>query len=185
VELHGDPLTEISPDVLVAVDPDFELDGPTVRAINRMSPEKEYEPEWRDLARVLGQPMPYWPFALRDPDLIEHWTPSSVTVQTPAIDRLAVAGTPAQVAEQLRRYDGVLDHVIVYPPSLRLTPQRCDELVDGLITHAAPVSTSVDSRMPWSARSARPMSVSEMRGVPPLPKARPSELGISAPPGNC
>ncbi|HTK65098.1 MAG TPA: LLM class flavin-dependent oxidoreductase [Pseudonocardia sp.] len=54
------------------------------------------------------------------------------------IDRLAVAGTPAQVAQQLRRYDGVLDHVIAYPPSFRLTPERCDELVDALITHAAP-----------------------------------------------
>jgi hypothetical protein len=82
--LRGDLLGEISPDVLVAVDPDFGLDGPTVRAINRVSPEKEYEPQWRDLARVLGQPMPHWPFALRDPDLIERWTPSSVTVQTPA-----------------------------------------------------------------------------------------------------
>jgi len=55
------------------------------------------------------------------------------------IDTFAVAGTPAQVQEQLRRYDGVLDHVIVYPPSFRLSAQRCDELVDGLITHAAPV----------------------------------------------
>jgi probable F420-dependent oxidoreductase len=54
------------------------------------------------------------------------------------IDALAVAGTPKQVAEQLRRYDGVLDHVIVYPPSFRLAPERCDELVDALLTHAAP-----------------------------------------------
>jgi alkanesulfonate monooxygenase SsuD/methylene tetrahydromethanopterin reductase-like flavin-dependent oxidoreductase (luciferase family) len=54
------------------------------------------------------------------------------------IDALAVAGTPKQVAEQLRRYDGVLDHVIVYPPSFRLAPERCDQLVDALLTHAAP-----------------------------------------------
>jgi probable F420-dependent oxidoreductase len=54
------------------------------------------------------------------------------------IDALAVAGTPAQVAERLRRYDGVLDHVIVYPPSFRLSPERCDELVCGLLEHAAP-----------------------------------------------
>jgi probable F420-dependent oxidoreductase len=54
------------------------------------------------------------------------------------IDALAVAGTPAQVTEKLRRYDGVLDHVIVYPPSFRLSAQRCDELVEALLTHAAP-----------------------------------------------
>jgi probable F420-dependent oxidoreductase len=54
------------------------------------------------------------------------------------IDRLAVAGTPAQVAEQLRRYDGALDHVIVYPPSFRLSSARCDELVEQLLVHAAP-----------------------------------------------
>jgi len=54
------------------------------------------------------------------------------------IDALAVAGTPTQVAEQLRRYDGVLDHVIVYPPSFRLTAARCDELVHQLLHHAAP-----------------------------------------------
>jgi alkanesulfonate monooxygenase SsuD/methylene tetrahydromethanopterin reductase-like flavin-dependent oxidoreductase (luciferase family) len=54
------------------------------------------------------------------------------------IDALAVAGTPSQVAEQLRRYNGVLDHVIVYPPSFRLDPERCDELVAGLLAHAAP-----------------------------------------------
>jgi alkanesulfonate monooxygenase SsuD/methylene tetrahydromethanopterin reductase-like flavin-dependent oxidoreductase (luciferase family) len=54
------------------------------------------------------------------------------------IDRLAVAGTPAQVREQLRRYDGALDHVIVYPPSFQLAPERCDELVEELITLAAP-----------------------------------------------
>lgn len=50
------------------------------------------------------------------------------------IDALAVAGTPDQVRHKLRRYDGVLDHVIVYPPSFRLSSQRCDELVEGLIS---------------------------------------------------
>jgi probable F420-dependent oxidoreductase len=54
------------------------------------------------------------------------------------IDNLAVAGTPDQVSEQLRRYDGVLDHVIVYPPSFRLSAQRCGELVEGLLEHTAP-----------------------------------------------
>lgn len=54
------------------------------------------------------------------------------------IDALAVAGTPKQVADQLRRYDEALDHVIVYPPSFQLTEDRCAELIDGLVEHAAP-----------------------------------------------
>jgi alkanesulfonate monooxygenase SsuD/methylene tetrahydromethanopterin reductase-like flavin-dependent oxidoreductase (luciferase family) len=54
------------------------------------------------------------------------------------INQLAVAGTPSQVAEQLSRYAGVLDHVIVYPPSFRLSSGRCDELVQQLLEHAAP-----------------------------------------------
>jgi probable F420-dependent oxidoreductase len=54
------------------------------------------------------------------------------------IDALAVAGTPAQVAEQLHRYDEALDHVVVYPPSFQLTASRCADLIDGLIEHAAP-----------------------------------------------
>lgn len=58
------------------------------------------------------------------------------------IDTLAVAGTPEQVAERLRHYDGVLDHVIVYPPSFRLSARRCAELVDGLLEHAAPEAPS-------------------------------------------
>jgi probable F420-dependent oxidoreductase len=41
------------------------------------------------------------------------------------IDTFTVAGTPAGVREQLRRYDKVLDHVIIYPPSFRMTAQRC------------------------------------------------------------
>lgn len=58
------------------------------------------------------------------------------------IDALAVAGTPAQVADQLARYDGMLDHVIVYPPSFRIDPHRCDELVESLLTHTAPLEVS-------------------------------------------
>jgi probable F420-dependent oxidoreductase len=54
------------------------------------------------------------------------------------IDALAIAGTPAQVRQQLTRFEGVLDHVIVYPPSFRIAPARCDELADLLVEHASP-----------------------------------------------
>lgn len=74
----------VQADVLVNVDPDFGVDGPAVRALNRERPDEQYDVNWRDLARVLGQPMPYWPYPLRDPALIEKWTPGTPTVEAPA-----------------------------------------------------------------------------------------------------
>ncbi len=53
------------------------------------------------------------------------------------VDAMAVAGTPAQVAERLDAAVG-LDHLIVYPPSFQLSAERCAALVDDLLTHAAP-----------------------------------------------
>lgn len=50
------------------------------------------------------------------------------------VDSLAVAGTPRA---GLDRFTGVLDHVIVYPPSFRISPARCDELA-GLLVEYAP-----------------------------------------------
>lgn len=69
--------------VLVNVDPDFGMDGPAVRAINTLDPEQEYGLWWRDLSRVLGQPMPYWPLLLRDPGLILTWRPGQAATQAP------------------------------------------------------------------------------------------------------
>ena len=54
------------------------------------------------------------------------------------IDALAVAGTAADVRAQLRRYDGLLDHAILYTPSFRLTPERVRENALGLIAAVAP-----------------------------------------------
>ena len=56
------------------------------------------------------------------------------------IDRIAVAGTPDQVADGLTRYDGTVDHVIVYPPSFRLSLARCREVSERVLTTAAPPS---------------------------------------------
>jgi probable F420-dependent oxidoreductase len=57
------------------------------------------------------------------------------------VDALAVAGTPDDVRTQLRRYDGVLDHVILYTPSFGLTPERVRESALGLIAACAPAAT--------------------------------------------
>ncbi|WP_037077180.1 LLM class flavin-dependent oxidoreductase [Pseudonocardia spinosispora] len=71
-------------------------------------------------------------FAARDFDAMAKAVPDAM------IDKLAVAGTPSQVADQLSRYDGILDHVIIYPVSFQLTPTRSDTLLTDLLTHAAP-----------------------------------------------
>ena len=49
------------------------------------------------------------------------------------IDALAVAGTPADVCGALRRYEGLLDHIILYTPSFRLSPERVHENALALI----------------------------------------------------
>ena len=54
------------------------------------------------------------------------------------VDELAVAGTPAQVGEQLRRFDGVVDEVVLSPPTFRVTPERVAENLATLVEHCAP-----------------------------------------------
>jgi probable F420-dependent oxidoreductase len=49
------------------------------------------------------------------------------------IDELSVAGTAADVIAGLRRYEGLLDHAILYVPSFRLAPGRVRESALGLI----------------------------------------------------
>jgi probable F420-dependent oxidoreductase len=64
--------------------------------------------------------------AARDPATMAAAVPDAM------VDQLAVAGTTTQVAEQLRRLEDVLDHVIVYPPSFGMTEERCNELASAL-----------------------------------------------------
>ncbi len=59
-------------------------------------------------------------------------------VTEPMVDEFAVAGTPQQVAAALRRFDGVADHVILSPPSFRVTPERVAENLATLVEHCAP-----------------------------------------------
>jgi probable F420-dependent oxidoreductase len=54
------------------------------------------------------------------------------------VDALGVAGTAQDVRDGLRRYDGLLDHAILYAPSFGLTPARVRENVLGLIAAVAP-----------------------------------------------
>ena len=55
------------------------------------------------------------------------------------VDALAVAGTPDDVRAALRRYDGLLDHVILYTPSFRLSPERVRRSALDLIAACSPL----------------------------------------------
>ncbi len=54
------------------------------------------------------------------------------------IDTMGVAGTAAQVRDGLRRYQGVLDHIMVYPPSIALPADRVRENLNALIAECSP-----------------------------------------------
>lgn len=71
-------------------------------------------------------------FAARDFDAMVKHVPDAM------IDTFACAGTPVQVREKLRAFDAVLDHTVVYTPSFRLSPERCNDVLRAVIEHAAP-----------------------------------------------
>lgn len=70
-------------------------------------------------------------FARRDP------AGMVAAVSDRMIDSLAVAGTPQDVRAGLRRYEGLLDHAILYTPSFQLSAERVRESVLGLIDACA------------------------------------------------
>ncbi|MBX8688785.1 luciferase [Mycobacterium vulneris] len=49
------------------------------------------------------------------------------------IDVMGVAGTANDVRDGLRRYEGVLDHIMLYPPSVGIAPQRVQDNLSSLI----------------------------------------------------
>lgn len=54
------------------------------------------------------------------------------------VDAMAVAGTADQVRAGLKRYEGVLDHIMLYSPSVGLAPERIQQNLDSLIRECAP-----------------------------------------------
>jgi alkanesulfonate monooxygenase SsuD/methylene tetrahydromethanopterin reductase-like flavin-dependent oxidoreductase (luciferase family) len=51
----------------------------------------------------------------------------SAAVSDEMLDQIAVAGTPAECRAQMERCDGLLDHALIYPPSLGVRPERVRE----------------------------------------------------------
>jgi probable F420-dependent oxidoreductase len=58
------------------------------------------------------------------------------------VDELAIAGTPRQVRDGLSRFDGVVDHVVLAPPSFRISPARAGEILATLTECCAPGTLS-------------------------------------------
>jgi alkanesulfonate monooxygenase SsuD/methylene tetrahydromethanopterin reductase-like flavin-dependent oxidoreductase (luciferase family) len=55
------------------------------------------------------------------------------------VDEFAVAGTPEQVRAGLRRFDGLVDEVVLSVPSFRIAPERVTEILATLTEHFVPV----------------------------------------------
>lgn len=58
------------------------------------------------------------------------------------IDAMAVAGTAEQVRAGLKRYEGVLDHIMLYSPSIGLPAERIQENLDSFIRECAPAAVA-------------------------------------------
>jgi probable F420-dependent oxidoreductase len=54
------------------------------------------------------------------------------------VDEIALAGTAAEVKERARRYDGLLDHLILYAPSYGVSPERAVENATALVATMGP-----------------------------------------------
>lgn len=67
-------------------------------------------------------------FRARDEDAMR------AAVTDDMVDAMAVCGrTPGEVRDGLRRYDGVLDHAIVYSPTHGLSAERVEENISSLV----------------------------------------------------
>ncbi len=63
------------------------------------------------------------------------------------IDTMGVAGTADQVRDGLRRYEGVLDHIMLYSPSVGIAPERVQENLDSIIRECSPLRSSRSERV--------------------------------------
>ncbi len=92
--VRGRELTRVAPeaDVYVLVGVDWGLRGPALWCWPGQTPDAErVEVGWRDLARVLGRPAPFWPERLQKADLIAAWEPGQEPVRDVGREILATA----------------------------------------------------------------------------------------------
>ena len=61
-----------------------------------------------------------------------------ITLSDAMVDEFSVAGTPADVREKIRRFDGVVDEVVLTVPSFQISEERVAENLALLTEHCAP-----------------------------------------------
>ncbi|MDI3312754.1 MAG: LLM class flavin-dependent oxidoreductase [Mycobacterium sp.] len=76
--------------------------------------------------------------AIRDAFARRDFAAMFDAVSDDMIDTMGVAGTADQVRDGLRRYEGVLDHIMLYAPSIGIPAERVQENLNSLITECAP-----------------------------------------------
>ncbi|QTE01510.1 hypothetical protein [Streptomyces cyanogenus] len=60
---------------VVTVQPDYDLYGPSLEAVDRALPDLQYEPRWSEVAAHVGTQVPWWPSQLRRPEHLTSWRP--------------------------------------------------------------------------------------------------------------
>jgi alkanesulfonate monooxygenase SsuD/methylene tetrahydromethanopterin reductase-like flavin-dependent oxidoreductase (luciferase family) len=76
--------------------------------------------------------------AVRDAFAERDFARMTAAVPDEMVDAMAAAGSAADVQARLEQAAEIFDHVVVYPPSFGLSPERCDELAGALVEHLAP-----------------------------------------------
>lgn len=74
---------------IAIVEGDFGRDGPSVDTFAPHDPEqKRHGLRWAKLSQIIGQPLPYWPYMLRIPELLDAWQPGTPSMLAPTIPEL-------------------------------------------------------------------------------------------------
>ncbi|WP_433464055.1 hypothetical protein [Spirillospora sp. CA-128828] len=88
---HRDQALAELPDAaaFAVVSGQFGIDGPSLDTYTPADLEaKSRGLRWSKLSQIIGQPMPYWPYMLRIPELLEAWRPGALAVLAAAIPDL-------------------------------------------------------------------------------------------------
>jgi probable F420-dependent oxidoreductase len=71
--------------------------------------------------------------AIRTAFAAGDWEAMVAAVSEAMVDAIALAGTPGEVRDRARRYEGLLDHLILYVPSYGISPERAVENAGALV----------------------------------------------------
>jgi probable F420-dependent oxidoreductase len=82
--------------------------------------------------------------AIRDAFAERDFARMAAAVPDGMVDAMAAAGTASDVQARLEQAAESFDHVVVYPPSFGLSPERCDQLAGALVEHLAPNAVAGD-----------------------------------------